>query len=194
MGQYRQGSLASLVALWTDFPGGVPVNVTTPQIQISELGGPVVLPATGVGITNPAVGYYAYNYAVPALATLGLYEATWTGLDVNLDPVVSRSTFEVIAAAADGSDGCENVPFFSKHWWYADGTIAANVRVAVYNEDQNVLANIFTDPALTLPAPNPGTTNPAGLFTFYAAEGTYWVVAGSVNWADSVCVTIDDGL
>lgn len=192
MAQYERGSTAELVVLWTDFPGGSPVAVTSPEIQINILGGATLVGPTGVGVTNPELGYYAYTYAIPALADTGLYEVIWTAVNDDLDPVTSYATFEVVEVpeVVDGGDGCERMEFFNKHWWYADGSIAPGVRVAVYEEDQNTLVPIFSDVGLTTPAANPGVTDGAGLFTFYAAEGTYWVVAGDVHWADSVCVTI----
>lgn len=192
MAQYERGSTAELVVLWTDFPGGAPVNITSPQIEIKALGGATVVGPTGTGIANPDTGFYTYSYAIPALATVGLYEVIWTGIDAALDPVTSYATFEVVTASevTDGGDGCEIMEFYSRHWWYANGAIAANVRVAVFAEDQNTLVPIFGDAGLTIPIPNPGVTDANGLFTFYAADGTYWVTAGSVSWAGSQCVTI----
>jgi hypothetical protein len=192
MAQYERGSTAELVVLWTDFPGGSPVAVTSPEIQINILGGATLVGPTGVGVTNPELGYYAYSYAIPALADTGLYEVIWTGVNDDMDQVTSYATFEVVEVpeVVDGGDGCERMEFFNKHWWYADGSIAPGVRVAVYEEDQNTLVPIFSDVGLTTPLANPSVTDGAGLFTFYAAEGTYWVVAGDVHWADSVCVTI----
>lgn len=77
-----------------------------------------------------------------------------------------------------------------EEWWYPDGTSAANVRAVVFEGDQSTLASIFSDLALTVPLPNPTTTDGSGLLEFYVADGDYWIFVGDENYGDSVLATL----
>lgn len=67
-------------------------------------------------------------------------------------------------------------------FWFPDGTIAANVEVRVFPRNSNALAPIFTDAGLTVPLANPTTTDGAGMLTFYAANGDYWVYVNDLAY------------
>lgn len=78
-----------------------------------------------------------------------------------------------------------------EEWFYPDGTLAVNVRAAVFGPgNDNVFAALFSDAALTVPLPNPTATDALGFLEFHVADGQYWVFVGSVNSGDSVLVTL----
>lgn len=79
---------------------------------------------------------------------------------------------------------------YSDLWWYSDGTLATNQRAAVFEDDANTYASIFSDSGLTTPLANPTTTDGAGLLEFYAANGDYWIFVGEEATGDSVLVTL----
>lgn len=79
---------------------------------------------------------------------------------------------------------------YSEEWWFSNGNLATNQRAAVFEEDQNTLASIYSDAGLTVPLANPTTTNASGVLTFYAADGSYWIFVGKVGAGDSVLATI----
>lgn len=63
---------------------------------------------------------------------------------------------------------------YQKKYWFPNGVLAANLPAAVFPEDSNLFAPIFSD-ILGTPLANPTTTDGAGLLTFWAEEGQYWV-------------------
>lgn len=63
---------------------------------------------------------------------------------------------------------------YSKLYWFPNGTVAANETARIFPENSNVLAPIFSD-ALGTPLANPTSTDGAGVLTFFAEEGAYWV-------------------
>lgn len=77
-----------------------------------------------------------------------------------------------------------------EEWWYADGATAANVRAAVFEGDQSTLAAIYADAGLTMPLPNPTTTDGSGMLEFYAVDGNYWIFVGDENYGDSVLANL----
>lgn len=79
---------------------------------------------------------------------------------------------------------------YSDLWWYADGTLAADQRAAVFEDDANTYASIFSDAGLTTPLSNPTVTDSAGLLEFFAANGDYWIFVGEEATGDSVLVTL----
>lgn len=79
---------------------------------------------------------------------------------------------------------------YSDLWWYADGSIAADQRAAVFEDDANTYASIFSDSGLITPLANPTTTDGSGLLDFYAANGDYWIFVGEEATGDSVLVTL----
>lgn len=63
---------------------------------------------------------------------------------------------------------------YSKLYWFPNGTLAVNEIARIFPENSNVLAPIFSD-ALGTPLANPTSTDGAGVLTFFAEEGAYWV-------------------
>jgi hypothetical protein len=74
-------------------------------------------------------------------------------------------------------------------WWYNDESLAVNVPAHVFPRGSNIHASIFSDAALTVPLANPTTTDGAGVLTFYAAPGDYWLQLNDIPFD----VTINDG-
>lgn len=79
---------------------------------------------------------------------------------------------------------------YSKKWWFSTGDLAAEQRAAVFDRDNNTFAPIFSDAGLTIPLPNPTTTDTAGVLEFYAADGSYWVFVGAPDSGDAVLEVI----
>lgn len=64
-------------------------------------------------------------------------------------------------------------------FWYPTGALAASIQARVFPRHINVLATLWQDAAETIPQPNPVTTSVAGVLSFYAAPGDYWIfIAG----------------
>lgn len=63
---------------------------------------------------------------------------------------------------------------YQKIYWFPNGVLAANLPAAVFPENSNILAPIYSDIAGT-PLANPVMTDPVGELTFWAEEGKYWV-------------------
>lgn len=74
-------------------------------------------------------------------------------------------------------------------WWYPDESIAANIPVNVFPRASRIHANIYSDAGLTIPLPNPTSTDASGVLTFYAAPGDYWLHLSDLTFD----VTINDG-
>lgn len=65
---------------------------------------------------------------------------------------------------------------YSDIFWFPTGVLAANLPARIFPHHSNSFSPIFADQAGTIPLPNPGTdTDGAGMLTFYAEEGKYWV-------------------
>lgn len=76
-------------------------------------------------------------------------------------------------------------------WLYATGDPAANQPAAVFGPgDQNTFAAIYSDPEMTVPLPNPTTTDANGNLEFYAADGIYWIFVGPVGTGDSIMINL----
>lgn len=67
------------------------------------------------------------------------------------------------------------MPLYSDTYWQPDGTPAALAPARVYQRFTTTLASLFSDPAMTVPAPNPAATSAGGVLSFYAAAGDYWI-------------------
>lgn len=63
---------------------------------------------------------------------------------------------------------------YSKLYWFPNGTIAANLPAAIFPENSNAFAPIFSD-SIGTPLANPTMTDGAGVLTFWAEEAPYWV-------------------
>lgn len=63
---------------------------------------------------------------------------------------------------------------YSKKYWFPNGVLAASLPAAIFPEDSNLFAPIYSDIAGT-PLANPTSTDGAGVLTFWAEEGKYWV-------------------
>lgn len=75
---------------------------------------------------------------------------------------------------------------YNKLVWFPSGELALNVPARVFPENSNVLAPLFTDVTGTVPLANPVSTTGAGLLTFWAEEGEYWVHMDS----ESILITV----
>jgi hypothetical protein len=80
---------------------------------------------------------------------------------------------------------------YSEEWFYPTGQLATNQRAIVFGPgDDNVVAPIFSDPAMTVPLANPTTTDANGMLTFYAADGTYWIWVGPTTGGNGIETTL----
>jgi hypothetical protein len=80
---------------------------------------------------------------------------------------------------------------YSEEWFYPNGSLATNQRAIVFGPgDSNLVASIYSDAGLTVPLPNPTTTDGSGVLTFYAADGTYWIWVGPSTGGNGVEVTL----
>jgi hypothetical protein len=65
---------------------------------------------------------------------------------------------------------------YSEQYWYPTGALAQNLAYQVFPNNSNAFAQLWADPAGTIPLANPGTsTDGAGFVTFYATVGQYWL-------------------
>lgn len=102
MTTYPLGANATLVVQWYEFPGGPPADVTGQTITIIRISDSVtVLGPTGVGISHPATGIYAFTWTIPGGETPGDYAVVWNAIDAALDPVQAS---EVITLQSSSSD------------------------------------------------------------------------------------------
>lgn len=75
---------------------------------------------------------------------------------------------------------------YNKLVWFPSGALALNVPARVFPENSNVLAPLWTDATGTVPLANPVSTSGAGVLTFWAEEGDYWVHMDS----ESILITV----
>jgi hypothetical protein len=64
---------------------------------------------------------------------------------------------------------------YTDTFWFPTGTLAANIEARVFPENSNAFAALFADAGGTVPLANPTATNGAGVLTFWAESGDYWV-------------------
>lgn len=77
---------------------------------------------------------------------------------------------------------------YTKKYWFPTGVLAANEPAAIFPENSNFHAAIYSDIVGT-PLANPTTTDPAGVLTFWAEEGQYWVHIDTEAFAVDVGMT-----
>lgn len=75
---------------------------------------------------------------------------------------------------------------YSRTFWYPNGTLAAGIPVRVFPLNSPALAPLFTDATGSTPLSNPVTTNGAGVASFFAEEGEYWLHADAESFRVSV--------
>lgn len=74
---------------------------------------------------------------------------------------------------------------YSDVYWFPDGALAANTPARVFPLQSNALAPIFSD-GIGTPLANPTSTDGAGVLTFWAQEGQYWVHIDSQSFLVNV--------
>lgn len=107
MTTYLQGTTATLVSEWREYPPDGPlVDVNNVQVTITNLGtGVVAVGPTSVGVTHPATGLYVYNWAVPTTQASGTYVVLWTGSDVATSGAVEATELITVAAGTSADLG-----------------------------------------------------------------------------------------
>lgn len=64
---------------------------------------------------------------------------------------------------------------YSDVYWYPNGTLSTNVDARVFQLHAPTLIPLWANSAGTVPLGNPVKTNNAGVLTFWAEQGEYWV-------------------
>ena len=80
---------------------------------------------------------------------------------------------------------------YSELYWYPDESLAIGATFHVFPRFSNVHAPLFSDPAGTIPTPNPGVVDGTGMITFFCENGDYWLYVGPEGRAQSFYLIID---
>lgn len=101
-----QGTTTTLLALFTEYPGGPGADVTGLTITIRPAaGGPTVIGPTSTGVVHDATGVYTYGWAVDDDQAAGDYLAIWSGTDADSDVVTAAEAVRVVTSDVDyGTD------------------------------------------------------------------------------------------
>ena len=76
---YRDGNVVLSIQYFG--PDGVAKDADSiPTIEIRDLNGTVVVPATTSGVVRAGIGLYQYTYSVKKDASTGLWSDTWNGV------------------------------------------------------------------------------------------------------------------
>jgi hypothetical protein len=95
-----QGSNVTLVAEFSAYAGGPPVDLTGVTITITPAaGGAAVVGPTSTGVTHPGTGVYSYVWSVTVDEPAGDYLASWSGTDDTAQVVTAVEVVTVEAAS-----------------------------------------------------------------------------------------------
>lgn len=78
---------------------------------------------------------------------------------------------------------------YSKRFWFPNNVPAANIEARVFFEDLNAFVPLFSDATGTVTLANPTATDGAGVLTFWAEEGSYWLHLDSESFLIDVGMT-----
>lgn len=67
-----------------------------------------------------------------------------------------------------------------ERFWLPNGSLLALKPARIFPRSSNVLAPIFSDPAMMVPLTNPTSTDANGFLEFYAAPGDYWIFVNNI--------------
>lgn len=91
------GKTATVTVQWRQYEGGPGADVTGLTITIKALDGTIIVGPTSTGITHPALGLYAYAWAVLADQAPGDYVLIWDGTDADSEAVQASEVITVTA-------------------------------------------------------------------------------------------------
>jgi hypothetical protein len=75
---------------------------------------------------------------------------------------------------------------YTDTFWFPTGALAANIAARVFPKASSALATLWADAAGTIPLANPTTTTGAGVLSFWAESGEYWVHLDSETFGVTV--------
>lgn len=94
------GASITLEAQFYEYAGGPPENITSLTVKAVLVGDSVpVFGPTGLNISHPATGLYAYTWAVPTSLAAGDYSVIWQGFDASVESVQATEVVTVLPAS-----------------------------------------------------------------------------------------------